>query len=143
MQLSSLQRAQIDEFGELQRRVAEFQPTAKRSKELAEQIESWCTDEPAGLSLVLEGERYTAQISAQKLESEVVDLPKLLKKIGPNRFLLLVKGLVTKARSVLTPEEAKIFVAEERTGSRTVKAVAKHQAEVIEMPTTSRKRRTA
>lgn len=119
--------ALIDEFGELDRRVAEFKPVVDRHKKLKEEIEGWYAQDGAADSFVAEGHRYQLQISAKRKEREIVAMPKLFRALGKERFLEFCKFPLTVLDRLL-PNSAP-YVQEEHSGRRTIRAVAKAMLE--------------
>ena len=115
--------ALIDEFGELDRRVAEFRPVVDRHKRLKEEIEGWYERDEATDSFVAEGNCYQLQISARSNKRKIIGMAKLFTALGKTRFLELCSFPLTVLDRLLPDSAA--YVSEERTGSRTIKPVAK------------------
>jgi hypothetical protein len=120
----------VDEFGELDRRVAEFKPQLKRYEALKAQIRTWAEKIPAADSVEYAGTRYTAQLGPREMKRTVIDKLKaftILKKVlGLKGALAVVTIPLEKAVDAHIPEaQHKLIVKEERTGSRDITAVAK------------------
>ncbi len=56
----------VDEFGELERQIAEFKPKTERHKALKEQILSWYADLDGAATAQAEGRRYSVQIGTRQ-----------------------------------------------------------------------------
>lgn len=153
--LTQGQRAQVDRLGALQRLIAEFKPirnehdlVMKEADSLAKEIASWIPQNtPAENGVVLEGERYNAQISARSNERRVKDFAPILKAIGQKAFLAAA-SIPLKVLDVLLNDEQKAkYISQERTGSRRVTCVAREVEQspdiAVPQPRSNRKLRAA
>lgn len=123
--ISNKQRAAIiDEYGELERKIAAFKPVADRAAALKKEIASWYEHQPADEVFVAEGKLYNAQVSAKALERRVFDMPKLFSLLGRNRFLEFCKVSLAAIDQHVASEKHPAFLHSERSGNRTVKTVA-------------------
>jgi|ERR1041384_5796580 hypothetical protein len=118
--------SEIDEYGELDRQLALLTP---RHKALKARFQAHFESHPADQPAVVHGSIYTLQLSARSKERTIVHQVKawniLRKKIGLSALIALVKIPLTTAIDQHTTEaEQKTFLIEERSGSRTIKAVA-------------------
>lgn len=119
----------IDEFGELKRREAEFGPVAARLRLLRETIASWLPeDHPGDQPATFQGSLYTVNLSIAQQQRKVTSFPRLFKVLGRTRFFGLLgklQGWVSVLEGELGKEKAEFWLVQERTGSRTITAVAK------------------
>lgn len=122
----------VDEFGEIDRLVKAFAPTLRRHEELKKQIQSLAADKPAEVDVSLDGRLYQVQISARKLERKIVDVPRVFVMLGKKRFLELCSMTLKALESAITPDRFAEIVVEDRTGSRTITAVAKASPAVLD-----------
>lgn len=79
----------VDEYGDLKRRVKEFQPTKARFELLGRTITSWYENEPAEKEFIVEGQKYSIKISEREWQRRV-DAARLYKAVGIKRLLELV-----------------------------------------------------
>ena len=114
----------IDRYGELDRQVQAFQPTAAEHQLLKDEIKSWYQDHPADQAAIAEGGLYTVQVSPRENESQV-DKPKLLKLVGRIEFLKLCQVTLKAVKESLGEGKLAELVTKERTGSRKLKCVPK------------------
>jgi hypothetical protein len=126
--LNKQRSAIIDEYGELDRRIAEFKPICDRAAALKKEIVSWFERESADQSFVAEGLRYTVQISPKAVERRIVDMAKLFLRIGKAKFLELCRFPLAAIDQHIPAENHSEFLLSERSGNRSVKAVAKASA---------------
>lgn len=119
----------IDEFGELDRRVAELKPVIDRHKELKQTICGWCDKIEADKGAVFEGRRYSAHVAAAKITRKITDKLRafnLLKKVlGLRGAVEKVTIPLEKAVDAYIPEKQHKLFLVEVPGSREVHAVAK------------------
>jgi hypothetical protein len=119
----------IDEFGELDRRLALLKPAVDRHRELKEIIASWYADTPAEKATTASGKLYTVHVAAAGNERTVFDNKKafaaLKKATGSlDAAVAAITIPLTKAIDKFIPKELHPqFVSEARTGSRKVTAV--------------------
>ena len=119
-------KALLDEFGEVQRQVDAFAPTAAKHKRLRDEIESYYADKDPEQEFTVSGLRYEVQIGprAKQRTFTARGMALLYRLLGKPKFLEWCKfGLTDLDR--LVPGHTGIVV-EERTGSRKIKAVAKY-----------------
>jgi hypothetical protein len=123
--LINLRRGAVDEYGELCRQVAAFKPVLDRQKALEREIASWYDEQAPEEAYEVEGTVYTVQISARKRERRITDLPALFKHLGKLEFVRWCTFPLSAIDKLIDKDLQSEFLTEERTGSRTVKAVAK------------------
>ena len=117
----------IDEFGELDRRVQEFAPVAKRYKLLQDLIRSWYVDQPAESPFVATGALYDVQVGARGSE-RYFDLKtriKIFAKLGKAKALELFTITLKLVEENLGKPEFEALVSHAPTGSRKLVAVMK------------------
>jgi hypothetical protein len=141
--LSPAQRRIIDEWGELQRRIALVDPDVARAKEIGQLINIWLIEEDAGACIALPGDAYTITASARRLERKVTNKKALFRALGQPRYISLSTVSLSLLDKILSPEEMSLFVTEARIGARRLDATANHRAAVIEMPRPSSRRKAA
>lgn len=124
--LSIKQRAAvIDRYGELKRRAAEFKPTSDEAAKLGKEIASWYDDEPADEAFVAAGNSYTVQIGQKAIERRITDMPRVLTIVGKSRFMQLCGFPLAAVDQHIAATQIPDVLSSERSGDRTVKAVAK------------------
>jgi hypothetical protein len=116
----------IDEYGELKRQEAAFQPTADRLKYLRSVIAGWIPDtHPAEEGIEFHGLRYEVHATARANERRVANLAKILKFLGREKFFSVCRVAVGALEEALGKAAAAPWFVSERTGPRTISAVAK------------------
>lgn len=117
----------VDEYGELQRQVDEFKPTAERHKKVKEEIEACYADGAATSEFTAYGFIYQAQIGAKKWERTIVSMAKLFAALKKESFLALC-GFTLKNLDGQNLPEAQLerIVRKEQTGSRAIKPVLRN-----------------
>jgi hypothetical protein len=115
----------VDEFGELSRQIAAFKPVIDRHKVLEREIASWYDSDNPAEAYEIEGSVYTAQVSARKRERRIVDMGKLFRHLGKLDFIRWCTFPLSAIDKLIASDLQSEFLTEERTGSRSVKAVAK------------------
>jgi len=114
----------IDEFGELERRLKVQKPERDRHKALEAEIVAWYRDEPAEESFVAEGTLYSVRISARAKKRTIFNLDKVFRLLGKIKFLSLASIPLSAVDRELPDADHSTFLKEERSGSRSVEAVA-------------------
>lgn len=115
----------IDEFGELDRQVKAFSPTAKRHELLRKQILAWYPDLPGDQAQPLSGVLYDARITERDNESHILSMPKLCKLLGREKFFAICKITIKALEEALGETAAALHLVKRRTGARHVVAVPK------------------
>jgi hypothetical protein len=118
----------VDEFGELQRQIANWQPKLDRFQELRKIIESWFAADVADESHTWDGKLYRVVVSARAKRRTIVGMGKLFKALGSKLFLEWCSFPLTALDNLHVDPTG--IIVEERSGSRTVKAVLKEAATV-------------
>ncbi|MDZ4796592.1 MAG: hypothetical protein SGI92_00410 [Bryobacteraceae bacterium] len=126
--LTKAHRALIDEYGELERRLAEFKPVADRAAAVKKALSSLGDSHPADQPLALEGAHYTVHLSPKAIERKVFDIDKLWATIGKSKFLQFCRFPLAAIDQHVASSLHPAFLLAEHSGNRTVKAVAKASA---------------
>lgn len=122
---ASKRREIVDEFGRLSVHVDDLKKKKDRYDQLRTQIANWHESDDAEATFTEEGNQWTVELSARSLEREITSIPKLTKYLGLSRFLELCKFSLGDIDKHVPVEDRAEFVSCERTGSRTLKAIAK------------------
>jgi hypothetical protein len=121
-----VQREMIDEYGELDRQVQMFAPMQARYEVLKKAIKSWFDSAPSDAEASVEGASYLLHISARERERKVRSMKQLCNEIGIDELLALVSVSLGPLEDLIGKQRVAALVTDERTGSRRIKAVAKH-----------------
>ena len=116
----------IDEFGELTRQIATWQPKIDRASELRKIIERWFESDAGDESFTLDGKLYTVVLSARAKKRTIVGMQKLYKLLGVKTFIEWCTFPLAALDNLHVDPTG--IVTEERSGNRTVKAVLKEAA---------------
>ena len=122
------QRAMVDEYGELDRRMQMQAPDTARYDVLKRAIKSWFDRMPADADGIVEGRVYRLHLSARERERRVRSMRDLVAVIGLEKFLELASVPIGVLEDLLGKTRAAGLVIEARTGSRRIKAVPKRAA---------------
>ncbi len=118
----------VDEFGELERQIAEFKPKTERHKALKEQILSWYADLDGAATAQAEGRRYSVQIGTRQNQRTITKPWKawalLRRAIGLDQVMELVTIPLAAIDRYIPAEQHAWILSEARTGARKVVAVA-------------------
>lgn len=123
----------IDRFGDLDLKVQLFAPTAEEHELLKKKIEAAVATKPGDLPAQVQGHRYELQLSARRNKRTITNVTKvfslLRKRLGLAGLLSLITIPFGEAVDKhMTDAEKAGLIVEERTGSRSVKVVAKRPA---------------
>jgi hypothetical protein len=121
--------AKIDEYGEIKRRLQLAEPDEQRAKALKDEIEGWHKDGPGDVPITERGAAYEVQLSPRRNERTIVDKRKafdrLKKALGMDGLIAILDIPLTAGVDKVVPKsEQKAFIAEERSGYRTLTVVA-------------------
>lgn len=122
------QRAMVDEYGELDRRMQLLSPDAARYDVLKRAIKSWFDPLPPDVDGTVEGHVYRLHLSARERERRVSSMRDLVAVIGLDKFLELANVPIGAVEDLLGKTRAAALIREARTGSRRIKAVPKRPA---------------
>jgi len=115
----------VDEFSKLDGQLQPIKPLLKRHDELRKKIQGWYDNEPAEQAFTVNGENgNVVSVSARSHETKIVAMSKLFTSLGKARFIALVHMPLKNLYSAFSRDAAADYVETERTGSRTVRAVA-------------------
>src|SRR5260370_16159717 len=132
-----LTRAQIiDEFGELDRRMAEFAPLSRRYKALQDQIRGWYEIHPAGAPATASGALYDVQIHPRSNERffSLKAKARIFTKLGNTRTIVLFSVTLKTVEEAFTKEKFDALVSSAPTRPRTPVAVFKATAKATYKP---------
>lgn len=116
----------IDDFGELSRQIATWQPNIDRASELRKIIEGWFIHDVADESFTMDGKLYTVVLSPRAKKRTIVGMNKLYKLLGVKTFLEWCSFPLGVLDNLHVDPTG--IVAEERSGARSVKAVLREAA---------------
>jgi hypothetical protein len=118
----------VDFYGEKQRLVDLFQPTADEHAVAKKRLVEMGESQNAEAALSFTGRDYVVQLGARKNERTVIKqalayklIEKALGKAGAIGAITIPLGLIDKC---ITETQQKLFVVKEQTGSRSVDVVA-------------------
>lgn len=117
------QRALIDEFGELDRRMKVRAMDQARYESLKKAIKSWFCGVPPDADGSVQGDRYLLHLSACEKEREVRNIRELVDLIGLDAVLDLVIVPITKLENGFGQSRVEHLITEKRTGSRRIRCV--------------------
>jgi hypothetical protein len=120
----------IDEFGELERRIMETAPLAKRYRLLQETIRDWYKDEPADQAAVAEGGVYRVMVAPRGVERffSLKAKTKIFGKLGKLKALELFSITLKAVETEFGTPALDALVSSAPTGSRKLVAVMKASA---------------
>jgi len=121
-------RALCDELGELDRRLQVHAADQARFEVLKKAVKSWFDQAPPDADGLVQGDAYLLRVSARERERRIKDLSELLAEIGLDQLLKIVSVKITELEDAIGKTRASAFIIEARTGSRRVRAIAKHPA---------------
>jgi hypothetical protein len=87
--IGAQQKAVIDEYGDLQDKLALVKPDVARAADLARSIRAWALESAADENVVFQGTRYLAILGPRGMESEITDMEAIYRILGHERFLAL------------------------------------------------------
>lgn len=122
------QRAMIDEYGELARRVQMHEADRQRFELLKTQIKAWFDSAPADADGDVDGNLYRLHVTARERERRIRSMQALIETIGLEKFLELCTVSIGALEDTIGKTAAERFTVEARTGSRRIKPIAKHAA---------------
>ena len=126
-----VQRALIDEYGELDRRMQLRATDTARYESLKKAIKQWFDQVPADADGTVEGEVYLLHLSARERERRVRDNRELVEIIGLDRLLELATVPIGALENLLGKAHVASLTIEARTGSRRIKAIPKRPAVAV------------
>ena len=118
----------IDEFGELEQRLAAFKPVSDRRDELRKEILGWYENAGAGEKFTLAGSRFNVEVSACGQERSIISMPKLFKRLGQKLFFAVCKVSLKSVDEHIAAAEQAEFVTISQSGPRRLKASLRLQS---------------
>lgn len=115
----------IDEFGELDWKVAAHKPVAARHKALRDTIAAWFADRPEE-QIHIVGEKYQVDVSPCATETKITRMRALYRHLGVQRFLELCSFPIGRLAMVVSDPSA--FVEKSQTGARKVSSLPREAA---------------
>jgi len=121
------QKKLVDEYTEVRAKCMAWKPAvnpdAARYAELQKELLSWFEGEKGDerkAPALLKGTRFTVPVAARENKRTIIQIPKLLKRLGTKWIHENFKPTLKSIETVLTPVEMKKFVTEENSGPRTL-----------------------
>lgn len=116
----------VDEFGELSDQIARIAPQLQRQQLLKAEIESWYRNEPPDENYVALGTRYEVQVGVREYRRKIGKggMERLFTVLGKVKFLGLCTFPLTVMDQVTTIADQNRICEKDRTGPRSIKAVA-------------------
>jgi len=124
------QRAMIDEYGELDRRMQLRATDTARYEVLKRAIKTWFANIPPDADGIVEGDVYLLHLSACERERSIRDVRELVEAIGLEKVLDLAVVPIGKLENLMGKAHVAALTIETRTGSRRIKAIPKRPAAV-------------
>lgn len=125
-----VQRAMIDEYGELDRRMQIRQADVQRYDLLKKAIKVWFAAIPPDADGCVEGDVYLLHLSACERERKIRDMPALIDAIGLEKVLEIATVPLGVLENMIGKTHVMALTTETRTGSRRIKAIPKRPAAV-------------
>lgn len=110
----------IDEYAELDKKIAPWKPAFARHKELRETITGWYDELPAADTFEAKGKKYTITVSPREFQRKIVSMTKVKAKLGLKRFLTLCGFTLKNLDAHIPTSEQKGMVIREQTGHRSL-----------------------
>jgi len=117
--------AVVDEYGELERKIALLAPTIARRDALREKILSWCAGQPADEAVTVQGAQYRIDITPCEYKRFIPNMAAVFRLFGQDKFLQYCTFPLGILDSQLSKAEQRAVIRKERLGSRRISAVAK------------------
>ena len=124
------QRAMIDEYGELDRRMQIRATEIARYEVLKRAIKTWFSSVPADADGCVEGDVYLLHLSACERERKIRDMQALIEAVGLEKVLEIATIPLGVLENMLGKDRVSFLTTETRSGSRRIKAIAKRPAAV-------------
>ena len=115
----------IDEYGEICRQIDALKPAFARQKVLRVLIDMWSEAAEADQPALFTGSKYDLQVSPRENQTKIASIRRVSKLLGVSRFMSICSITLKAVRENVTQAQFDSLVVTERTGSRSVKAVAK------------------
>lgn len=115
----------LDEYGELSRQVAAFDPIKKRHEKLRTQILTWYPDLPDEESKALSGDLYDVTITPRETQRRIINMSRVYRGLGRDKFFKVCKVTIEALEEAFGKIGAAAHLVSQQTGPRHVVAVAK------------------
>lgn len=125
MGVSTNRAALIDEYGELSRQLEEIQPVVARHKMIRSMIQSWFDSTAADEPVLLQGRRYTLQVSPRENATTLKSIRAIFREMGESKFLDHCSITLKAVKDCLGEAKFNQLTSVNRTGLRNLKTVAK------------------
>ncbi|MDP9171498.1 MAG: hypothetical protein M3N54_12835 [Acidobacteriota bacterium] len=113
-----------DELGALEHELAPLAAKVDRALALRTQIRSWFEAQAADEGYLVNGKHYAVAVGEKSNETHITSKPKLEQLLGRARYRELAH-FTLKSLAFLSPLELSTISAKTRTGSRSIKVLAK------------------
>jgi hypothetical protein len=124
------QKALVDEYGELDRRMQLRATDTARYESLKKGIKNWFANVPPDADGTVEGDVYLLHLSACERERKIRSVRELVDMIGLEKVLDLAVVPIGALENMLGKDRVSGLTVETRTGSRRIKAIPKRPAAV-------------
>jgi hypothetical protein len=128
------QRALIDEYGELDRRMQLRATDTARYESLKRAIKAWFANVPPDADGTVEGDVYLLHLSACERERKIRSVQDLVEVIGLEKVLDLAIVPIGQLENLIGQSRVAGLTVETRTGSRRIKAIPKRPAGIAVTP---------
>lgn len=125
------QKALVDEYGELDRRMQLRATDTARYESLKRAIKSWFAGVPADADGTVEGNVYLLHLSACERERKIRSLRELVDSIGLDKLLDLAVVPIGQLENLMGKAHVASLTVETRSGSRRIKAIPKRPAAIV------------
>ena len=115
----------IDEYGRLSTHLKGLNEKIKRQEQLRKMILTWYTGGEVDQAFDEDGQLFSVHIGPCALQRSIRSMVALKDRLGLTKFLKLCSFSLERLDTVLLPEDQSTFVVQQRTGPRTVIAIAK------------------
>ncbi len=112
----------LDEFGQLDAKLAAMEKHRTRREQLRKQILEWVEELPARKAIDLEGDTFCIAVSAKRPERTIVSMPGVFAALGGKKFVELASVSVKALEQALPASAFARLLKEEPIGRRTVTA---------------------
>lgn len=126
----AVQRALIDEYGELDRRMQIRATDYGRYESLKRAIKTWFEQVPPDADGTVEGEVYLLHLSARERERRIRDIREVIEIIGLDKVLEIATVPIGALENLLGKAHVETLTVQVRSGSRRIKAIPKRPAAI-------------
>lgn len=116
----------IDEYGELDRKVQEFEPLRKQHEKLKSVIKYWYVDAAPEATPIAQGKLYEIQVGACERARTWKSIPAVVRAVGGiQAFYGICSVAIGAVENIIGKSKTAALLAETQSGSRRIKAVPK------------------